>query len=81
MTMMAFRGALLAVVEPHLGDDSGDTLEALDLLLSFEAWERLRHQQDMSVKRAQQILAASALSLLEAARARSGRARGRERRR
>lgn len=67
MATTGLRAAMLGVLQPHLGSKSGDTIEALDLLLSFEAWERLRHQQKASVKRAQQILAAAALTLVKAA--------------
>jgi AcrR family transcriptional regulator len=35
-------------------------LEALDLLLSFEAWARLRREQGLSVERAQAVLEAAA---------------------
>jgi hypothetical protein len=31
-------------------------VEALDLLLSFEAWSRLRREQDLSPARAQEVL-------------------------
>ncbi len=72
MATMSFRAALLAVVGSHLNRESEDTLEALDLLLSFESWERLRHQQKVSVKRARQILAAAALTLVTAAKAKGG---------
>ncbi|MBX3428353.1 MAG: TetR family transcriptional regulator [Hyphomonadaceae bacterium] len=34
----------------------GDVLEALDLTLSFEAWRRLRYEQGLGVKQAQNIL-------------------------
>lgn len=63
-----FRGALLDVVGPHLGGAADDTVEALDVLLSFEAWERLRHPQKMSVKRAERILTSAAVVLVRAAR-------------
>ncbi|THD59944.1 TetR family transcriptional regulator [Phenylobacterium sp.] len=40
-------------------------LEALDLLLSFEAWSRLRREQGLSPKRAQETLAAAVRRLIE----------------
>ncbi len=64
MMSMGFRAALLAVLEPANADE--DTFEALDLLLSFEAWERLRHQQSLSVERAQELLTRAALTLVTA---------------
>jgi AcrR family transcriptional regulator len=80
-----FRATLLGVLEPHLrgtaAETVADTVEALDLLLSFEAWERLRHQQKTGVKRAQQILAAAALALLNSATAPVAGAKGAARRR
>jgi hypothetical protein len=72
MATTGLRAAMLGVLQPHLGTEAEDTIEALDLLLSFEAWERLRHQQEVSVKRAQRILAAAALTLVTAARAKGG---------
>lgn len=66
MATTSLRAAMLGVLQPHLAREAEDTIEALDLLLSFEAWDRLRHQQKASVKRAQQILAAAALTLVKA---------------
>jgi len=40
-------------------------LEALDLLLSFEAWSRLRREQGLSPKRAQDVLTAAVRRLLD----------------
>ena len=39
-------------------------LEALDLLLSFEAWSRLRREQGLSAQRAQDTLAAGVRRLI-----------------
>ena len=63
MTRM-LRNALVAIVTPHLAADAGDILEAIDVLLSFEAWDRLRDQQKLSAKRAEQVLLGAALKLL-----------------
>jgi len=41
-----------------------DKVEALDLLLSFEAWARLRNEQGLTPKRAQAILEAAARTLI-----------------
>jgi AcrR family transcriptional regulator len=76
MATMALRAAMLAVLEPHMSGAAEDTIEALDLLLSFEAWERLRHQQKASVKRAQQILVAAALTLVRSVTAPTARPKG-----
>ena len=40
-------------------------LEALDLLLSFEAWSRLRREQGLSPKRAQETLEAAVRRLID----------------
>ena len=40
--------------------------EAIDLLLSFDAWNRLRRDQDLSPKRATEVLQAMIASLLDA---------------
>lgn len=39
-------------------------LEALDLLMSFESWSRLRREQDLTPKRAQAVLEAAVGKLL-----------------
>jgi AcrR family transcriptional regulator len=59
------REALAASVEPHLGPGAADTIEALDVLLSFEAWDRLRDEQRLSVARAQRVLLGAATTLAE----------------
>ena len=40
------------------------TLEALDLLLSFEAWSRLREEQGLSVDQTQAVLETAARRLI-----------------
>jgi AcrR family transcriptional regulator len=64
---MAFRARLLGVLEPHVRVEGGDTIDVLELLLSFEAWERLRHVQKVGVKRAREILLGAALTLVRSA--------------
>jgi hypothetical protein len=39
-------------------------LEALDLLLSYEAWARLRREQGLSVDRAKAVLESAARALI-----------------
>ncbi len=56
-----------AVVAPHLAPEHADTLEALDLVLSFEAWDRLRGAQGLSRARAERVLAAAAAALVHSA--------------
>jgi hypothetical protein len=60
---------LKAVVQPHVGTAkraaAADTLEALDALLSFEAWERLRVTQALSAQRAARVLLAAATALVK----------------
>jgi AcrR family transcriptional regulator len=48
------RQALLAVLPMSL--TRNEKLEALDLALSFEAWRRLRYEQGLSLKQAQEVL-------------------------
>lgn len=66
MTQM-LREGLRAVLKPHRVADPDKLLESLDLLLSPEAWERLRDQQRLSPARAEQVLAAAAMVLATAA--------------
>lgn len=42
----------------------GETFEALDMALSFEAWRRLRHEQGLSVKQAVGVLRHAARALI-----------------
>lgn len=48
------RQALLAVLPATFARN--EMLEALDLALSFEAWRRLRDEQGLSVRQAQEVL-------------------------
>jgi len=48
------RKALRAVLPASVA--KAETLEALDLALSFESWRRLRYEQGLSVKQAQAVL-------------------------
>ncbi len=67
MTARFFRAAL----EAHLGPDvRGDALEALDALLSFEVWDRMRDAQGLTAKRAERVLADAAITLARAASSR-----------
>ena len=61
------RAALEAVVIPHLRGNR-DVLEALDALLSFETWDRMRDQQGLGARRAEVIVGSAAISLARAAR-------------
>jgi len=44
--------------------EDGLTFEALDLLLSFESWDRLRREQTLSAERACEVLERAAGRLL-----------------
>ena len=59
---IALRAALQASLSPYLDDD--DACEALDWLLSFESWDRLRHHQDLPRARALRVLERAALGVL-----------------
>jgi AcrR family transcriptional regulator len=60
----ALREILKQQLPPAVARDQ-PTLEALDLLLSFEAWSRLRREQGLSPKRAQDILAVAVRRLID----------------
>jgi AcrR family transcriptional regulator len=66
MTRM-LRTGLEAVLAAHVGARGGELVEALDVLLSFEAWDRLRDQQKLSQRRATGVLIAAATALAAAA--------------
>jgi AcrR family transcriptional regulator len=56
---------LREILERVVGDTiDAHTLEALDLLLSFEAWSRLREEQGLSVEQTQGVLEAAARRLI-----------------
>ena len=49
---------------PELADARPEVVEALDLALSFEAWDRLRSEQRLGVERARETLEHLVLALL-----------------
>ncbi|GLR25077.1 TetR/AcrR family transcriptional regulator [Limnobacter litoralis] len=58
---------LLTVLLPETLAKSGNTLEALDLLLSIETWARLRIEQGLAAPQAAQVLQNCVLTLSHAA--------------
>ena len=60
------RAALLRAL-PELASAPTEWVEALDVLLSFEAWDRLRTDQRLSRERAEAALARAVLALVERA--------------
>lgn len=50
---------------PELSDARPETLEAIDLVTSFEAWDRLRSDQRLSRERAEATLASALMALLD----------------
>jgi AcrR family transcriptional regulator len=62
------RAMVEAVVGPHLGEDAESALEALDVLLSFEAWDRLRETQKLSAKAAEVVISDAAFALATASK-------------
>lgn len=60
----ALRDILKRQLPPELARDQLK-LEILDLLLSFETWSRLRREQGLSPKRAQETLTAAVRRLLD----------------
>lgn len=61
----ALRQILLGLLPPDAARDS-QLVEAIDLLLSFEAWHRLREDQGLDVARARRVLKAAIASVLQA---------------
>ena len=59
------REILRAQLPPELAKDRV-RFEAMDLLLSFDAWGRLRRDQDLSPKRATEVLQSVLIGLLDA---------------
>ena len=51
---------------PEIADAPGALLEALDLVTSFEAWDRLRADQRLGRERAQAAIECAALALVQA---------------
>jgi len=60
----ALREILKRQLPPEVARDQL-TVEALDLLLSFESWSRLRREQGLSPKRAREVLTAAVRKLLD----------------
>ena len=59
----ALRSDLLGWL-PELNDAPADLVEAMDLAVSFEAWDRLRTDQGLSLKAAAATMERTALALL-----------------
>jgi AcrR family transcriptional regulator len=63
-----FVTALRQILSERLPDNTTvppDTFEAIDLLLSFEAWQRLRQEQRLSATQARAVLRVAVTALLE----------------
>ena len=61
--VVELRKVLVQELPPQILRDK-DRVEALDLMLSFEAWSRLRREQELSAKRAQEVLEAAVRQLI-----------------
>ena len=61
--VVELREVLLAALPAEIRADT-TRVEALDLLLSFEAWSRLRREQDLSPERAREVLDAAVRRLV-----------------
>lgn len=64
--VMVLRQILVGELRPPLADDPLK-VETLDLLLSFEAWSRLRREQGLSIETASQVLRAAVRRILDEA--------------
>jgi AcrR family transcriptional regulator len=60
----ALRAALAVMVSPYLLPDAHDALDALDVLLSLEAWERLREAQHVADERVERLLVNAAVAIV-----------------
>ena len=60
------RGSLVEALGPELERGPDALLEALDLLLSFETWERLRAEQRLGRTRATHVVEATLFAVLGA---------------
>ena len=60
------RGSLVEALGPEIEPGPDALLEALDLLLSFETWERLRAEQRLGRTRATQVVEATLFAVLGA---------------
>ena len=64
MLVRELRAALLRAL-PELSDAPPEWVETIDVLLSFEAWDRLRTDQRLSRERAQAALERAVVALLD----------------
>lgn len=64
--VLVLRQILVRELRPPVTDDPLK-VETLDLLLSFEAWSRLRREQGLSIERASEVLRASVRRILDEA--------------
>ncbi len=64
--VMVLRQILVGELRPPLVDDPLK-VETLDLLLSFEAWSRLRREQGLSIEQASEVLRAAVRRILDEA--------------
>jgi AcrR family transcriptional regulator len=61
------RATIESVLSPHLSEAQRDLVEIIDVLLSFEAWDRLRTVQKLTAERAESALRTGALAMLAGA--------------
>ena len=64
------RSQLVSALGPEIETAAEETLEALDLITSFEAWERLRSDQRLGRDRAARVIEESVHALLTSIRQR-----------
>jgi AcrR family transcriptional regulator len=65
-TCRTLREDLTRTLAPELEGDLGEMLEALDLVGSMEAWDRLRSEQRLGRERAARVMEVALLALLRA---------------
>ena len=64
------RASVESVVIPHLDPEDRDLVEVIDVLLSFESWDRLRTVQRLDAAHAEQALLKGAIALIPRAASR-----------
>jgi AcrR family transcriptional regulator len=64
-TAKMLRASIEDIFRPHLRRNADELMEALDAMLSFEVWERLRDRQRLSAARAVEVLNEAASALMK----------------
>ncbi len=66
------RATLSETLAPEIGDLSPEQVEALDAILSFEFWDRLRFNQNQSATKATKVVERAVLAIFDATDTKAG---------